>query len=211
MQTWRDVDRQLYRARRIKCDEQKPVCKRCCASNLPCGENLLYSNAARRPGAAAARRGGTLIPPAPSSVPELHGSADVRDLLDLVPLVASRISDTFVANPANAGAEYLLFGGRQLTLYFDYLPSRLRRSDALDGAIACVVAALRDAYLPEDCRAPARTFACYARALQVLQKSLSDKSECCSGEVMCAIQLLGIFEVCCRWKRRKLHELTAVG
>jgi hypothetical protein len=164
---------------------------------VPC-EGLGYSNAAKYPTNALA--------PWPSSAPQLHGSADVKDLLDLVPQVAKYINDTFVANPANAGAEYLLFGGRQLTLYLDYLPSRLSQSESLDKAIACVAAALRDICLPVSCRSPAKTLASYTRALNVLQRSLGNAEECLSVEVLCAIQLLGIFEA--RGARKSDYDLT---
>lgn len=81
-------------------------------------------------------------------MPQLSGTAAVCDLFDLVPRVNDQISDAFVVDPASVGTEYLLFGGRQLMLYFDYLPSWLSQNESLDNAITCLVAALRDLCSP---------------------------------------------------------------
>lgn len=139
------------------------------------------------------------IPRAPPSVPQLNSSADVRDLLDLIPQVDKYINESFVENPANAVTEFVLFRGGQLTMYLDFLPSRLGYNSALDRAITCVSSAIRDICLPEGCRSPVKTLSNYAKALNVLQRSLSDAVECLSAEVLCAIHLLGIFEVSCIW------------
>lgn len=84
-------------------------------------------------------------------------------------------------------------------MYLDFLPSRLGYNSSLDRAITCVAGALRDICLPEGCRSSVNTLSNYSRALNVLQRSLSDAVECLSAEVLCAIHLLGIFEVSFTW------------
>lgn len=190
---------EIRRTRRVKCDEQKPVCKRCTIADVPC-DGLGYSIAIRdpsKPVALAPKPSARTrsIARAPPPVPQLNGSSDIRDLLDLIPQMDKYINESFVENPANAVTEYVLFRGGQLTMYVEFLPSRLGYNSSLDRAITCVAGALRDICLPADCRSSVNTLSNYSRALNVLQRSLSDAAERLSAEVLCAIHLLGIFEV----------------
>lgn len=195
-----DINSATRRTRRIKCDEGKPTCGRCIVANVPC-EGLGYAKAADAaiesvaPSPQYNRSSLYRLLPIPSSVPQLHGSAEVRDLLSLVPQMPRYLNNTFTINPVNTSSEYILFGGHQLALYLDFLPSRLGRNTALDQAISSVVSALRDIRSTPDCRTPIKTLSCYTQALNSLQKSLRDAEECLSAEILCAVHLHGIFEV----------------
>lgn len=142
---------------------------------------------------------------APSSAPHLDGSIDVRDLLGLVPQMSNYVRDTFMNNPANVSVEHILFGGQQMALFLDFLPSRLGYNETLDKAITSVVGALRDICLPEGARSPVTTLWNYSQALKLMQRSLADPNECLSAEVLCAVHLLGIFEVSPRIRRNPTH------
>lgn len=144
---------------------------------------------------------------APPSVPQLNGSIDIRDLLGLVPQMSKYVSDTFMNNPANANVEHILFGGQQMALFLDFLPSRLGYNKTLDKAITSVVCALRDICLPDGARSPVKTLWNYTQALELMQRSLADPTECLSPEVLCAVHLLGIFEV----RRHAWQNFTNTG
>lgn len=207
-----EADCMLYRIRKLKCDEQKPICNRCIAAGVCCG-GLGYSYAVGNDATVAPKttRGVLVasIAPAPPFAPQLNGSAAARDLLDLVPQVAKYVHYTLAESLPNADKENLLLAGRQLTLYLDYLPSRLGLSETLDKTIACVASTLRDICLPPNCRSPAKTLSSYTQALNALQRSLRNKKECLLPEILCAVQLFGIFEVRATWHtdyNLRLHE-----
>lgn len=202
-----------HRTRKVKCDEEKPICKRCLGADVAC-KGLGYSQPTqsiiKRPLLApkpvhSRQHEERPIARAPPSVPHLNGSVDVRDLLGLVPQMSKYVSDTFTRNPTNAHAEHILFGGQQMALFLDFLPSRLGYSETLDKAITSVVSALRDICLPEGSRSPITTLWNYSQALKHMQRSLADPNECLSAEVLCAVHLLGIFEVSIRMRRTAEH------
>lgn len=197
-----NIDFATHRTRRVKCDEEKPVCKRCFGAGVAC-KGLGYSQSVQStnkqlllaPKPVHSRAHERSIARAPPSVPHLNASIDVRDLLGLVPQMSRYVSDTFMNNPANVSVEHILFGGQQMSLFLEFLPSRLGYNETLDKAITSVVDALRDICLPEGTRSPVKTLGNYAQALKLMQRSLADPEECLSAEVLCAVHLLGIFEV----------------
>lgn len=169
----------MCRSRRLKCDEDKPFCKRCVLSNIEC-KGCGY---------------GMIIAASPTA-PHLDATADVRDLLYLAPQMPSHVRYTFVTNPENTMAEFIPSTGEQLLLYLKFLPCGLGHSSSLDSTIACLASALRDSRLPEHSRSDVQTLTRYNQALRDLQSSLNDPEESLAAETLCATQLLGIYEVC---------------
>lgn len=184
----------MYRNRRLKCDEAKPVCGRCFALNLPC-KGATYSSITSLSPASPATRPPIYAMPAASYAPQIYGSAAIKDLINFLPNVLSLLNFDIAQNPAIASQGQLLVRCGQLTAYIDFLPSRSGHSLALDSAIQCLVAGLRDLALPAAYQSSIKTLACYSRALEALQDSLSQPRQRFSSETLCATQLLGIFEV----------------
>lgn len=86
-------------------------------------------------------------------------------------------------------------GSRKLLLH---IPSRYGHVSSLSYATDCVVAMLRQLVCPpggSSENAEAAVLLCYARALGALKIALNDKTESTTAETLCAIELLGIFEV----------------
>lgn len=109
--------------------------------------------------------------------------------------MTSLVQHDFAKDPENMRNDHLTLNCTNLSMYVDFLPSRLGYSSALDSAIHCVVAALRDLALPLERRTPLETLVSYTKALNHLQRSIGDAEQCQTSETLCATQLLGIFEV----------------
>lgn len=121
--------------------------------------------------------------------------AHVQDLLLLIPRTA----------PGIEIREYISVDGLHMTLsishrmtsYIHQLPARLGHNEALDKAVASVAAALRWRHTTktEDQAFTPTTLSLYGQALQLLQHALDDAEISSSPEVLCATELLCIFEV----------------
>lgn len=86
-------------------------------------------------------------------------------------------------------------GSRKLLLH---IPSRYGHVPSLSYATDCVVAMLRQLVCPSggsSTNAEVGVLLCYARALGALKIALNHKTESTTAETLCAIELLGIFEV----------------
>lgn len=182
------------RNRRLKCDEVKPVCGRCFTLKLPC-KGATYSTITSLSPASPTTRRPLYAIPAANRAPQIYGSAAIKDLIHFLPNLLSLLNFDIAQNPASASQGQLLVRCGQLAAYIDFLPSRSGHSLTLDSAIQCLVAGLRDLAVPAAHRSPIKTLACYSRALECLQSSLSHPKQRLSSETLCATQLLGIFEV----------------
>ena len=131
---------------------------------------------------------------APPSTPRLHGTAAVRDLLNMLSVITANASQFAISNAKSTTLEYHAASLKETIIYLEFLPSRLGRDAALDSTIECTALALRDIYLPESARSLTAIYSAYARALKYLQSSIQS-TEYLSSETLCATQLLGIFEV----------------
>ena len=148
---------------------------------------------------AANARAPKSVPLPPSNLPQLNGSAECRDLILLGPSISARdlLPTSFL--PRDAKAHYLTARSKRLASYAYHIPCRAGSSMALDSAVACVAAALREFSAHE---APPWTFACsakslslYGLALQSLHAALEDAKLSVAAETLCATELLGLFEV----------------
>lgn len=120
----------------------------------------------------------------------------MKELTLLLPKISSLFEFDPSENPAGASKSQLEVRCSQLAVYLEYLPCRSGHSATLDGAVDCLVAALRDRVVPAAQRSPAKTIASYNKALTSLNECLGDADRRLSSETLCATQLLGIFEVC---------------
>lgn len=105
----------------------------------------------------------------------------------------------------------ILSASQRVYWYMDEMPCRAGREESLDAAVKCVAIALRE-YLSgsateslDDTELGPRSLMSYIEALQTLRQSLADASRRYRAEVLCAAQLLGLFEVC------GMHSLSNVN
>lgn len=135
------------------------------------------------------------------------GSANLRDLLYLT---CAMYKQGFTAAATGAGFHgaggayngYLFSRGAELMSYASHLPSRCGIEPVLDMAVECIVAVLleasRHAGTPTFGRTlplPPRVILTYTLALVELQRALGDEKRSGSREILCATQLLALFEV----------------
>lgn len=128
------------------------------------------------------------------------GSFHIRDILYLIPILANYGGgDTLGVNSADS-YEFLRAQSRELASYVFHLPGRVGVDITLDSASQSVAAILRDVYLyiQSESSAPfcvsSTTLATYMRALRILQEALYDRQRSMSAEVLCATEMLCVFE-----------------
>lgn len=184
-------------ASKLKCDETKPVCKRCARLNRKCegaGYSLGGGLPVTVPNIAALRATASFLMH-PSLTSRLNATAEVKDLIHLVPKLLQASNYAQLMDPITSVPAYIKSRGKPVGIFLQFLPARSGHSSALDSTVDCVVGALRDLLRPQQSRNWSATYSAYGRALQQLQASLNDPSRCQAAETLCATQLLGIFEV----------------
>ncbi|KAL8703747.1 MAG: hypothetical protein Q9201_003072 [Fulgogasparrea decipioides] len=135
------------------------------------------------------------IPASPPSTG--YEAARIRygfDVVALSPLTALHVGRA-TAQPLHANPARLLdiLQNKQWS-YFDFLPGRFGQTQCLDDAICCVVARVRQWITThgEPCR---QTLGLYARAVKSLQTALDDPATRLHPNVLCATEVLSIFEL----------------
>ncbi|CEJ83006.1 hypothetical protein VHEMI03040 [[Torrubiella] hemipterigena] len=181
------------RSRRVKCDESKPVCKRCLKGNFQChgyapGRNSAATATELRP--LVARPSLQL-----SSSPQLNGSSDVRDLILLIHEI-STITEDHIA--PFTPSKYILYRGRGVLSYVAQLPRRAGYNSTLDAALKSLSHVMRLFEMRKFTSAqPALERQClifYGDAIAQLKDDLADPVQCLAPETLCAVELLSFFE-----------------
>lgn len=100
----------------------------------------------------------------------------------------------FTADPVYIRDVFVFPYGR--TSLLSFVPSRYGQTPSLTYAVDCVVERLRwivnlNRIPKEDSAVASR----YVKALKCLQSALDDAEQCLTPETLCAVELLGIFEV----------------
>ena len=113
--------------------------------------------------------------------------------MDLVPLMLAHEREA--PNATLRSMDYVASPNSYISIYLQFLPSRLGHNLALDHAIECVARLLRDLRRPPRYRDVSKPLSSYGMALKYLQDSIEHPVECLSAEVLCATQLMGLFEV----------------
>ena len=129
------------RSRRIKCDEVKLACKRCIVGGYTCS-GLVYGSSSFSASSTESPLKQWPIVRAPIAVTHLNGTADVRDLIVIGRLLASR----FLYQSSSDPEDYLVGRMKRLSPYILHIPPRPGQSSTLDNAVACTAAALRTLY-----------------------------------------------------------------
>lgn len=79
--------------------------------------------------------------------------------------------------------------------YLNFVPSRYEDNPLLRDVLWCTAAQSRWLLQPQSMTAEAAILASYGNALQRLQTALTDPEQCLHPDVLCATQMLGLFEV----------------
>lgn len=185
------ADSIIHRERRVKCDEAKPNCKRCVAAGRLC-RGVGYNVTPRPSDGKTIIALPTTIQSLPLLAPKISSTAKAKELVCLLPHVSDISSSR---SPAEELSQYTLSQFHSLTLYIEFLPSRMGFNTTLDSAIDSIVSALRDLCRSPSGKSSVATLTAYAQALAHLQDVIEDPIECLSAETLCATQLLGYFEV----------------
>jgi hypothetical protein len=117
---------------------------------------------------------------------------DVVDLSRLASLHLGRFAGkTLSADPSQLPS---LLRKRQSS-YLTYLPSRYEHSPCLKDAIDCIIARVRSILAPDDKKLRSSVVPLYVKALKSLQNALDSPVQCYEPEVLCAIEILALYEV----------------
>ncbi len=95
-------------------------------------------------------------------------------------------------------SSFLLSLTERVSPYIFELPARAGHSPVLDGAVKCVAAALRwhsSSADPPEQDLPTALLILYGQVVQMLRRTLEDPERSRDAEVLCATQLMCIFEV----------------
>ncbi|KAL8712812.1 MAG: hypothetical protein Q9220_003020 [cf. Caloplaca sp. 1 TL-2023] len=93
--------------------------------------------------------------------------------------------------------------------YFTYIPSRFGNTRCLDDAVCCVAARVRQ-WITDPGRPSHAVIQLYAKAVKSLQAALNDPLQCILPDVLCATEVLAIFELLDS-ERMKLWVRHAAG
>lgn len=81
--------------------------------------------------------------------------------------------------------------------FFSYLSSSYETSPCVKSAVDCVVARVRQILSPSEHSLDSTVISSYVKALNTLQKALDCQNQRYSPEVLYAIEILALYEVCC--------------
>lgn len=79
--------------------------------------------------------------------------------------------------------------------YLNFVPTRYEENPLLRDVLFCTAAQSRWLLRPQSITAETAILASYGNALQRLQRALTDPEQCLHPDVLCATQVLGLFEV----------------
>jgi hypothetical protein len=80
--------------------------------------------------------------------------------------------------------------------YMSYLPSLYGSSACLDNAVDCLIARIRHIITPNGERGEREVIRLYLKAIDSLQKALNSPSQRLAAHVLCATEILALYEVC---------------
>lgn len=142
----------------------------------------------------------SVVPVAPWNPPQFVGSEDVRDILYILPFMTD--AHYYIDGIKIAGREdHVYFGGAEIAAYVEFLPARVGYDACLDTALKSVASLFRDLNLNQtdppvrDSVVKKSTMSTYIRGLELLQVALDDPRRSNTAEILCATELLAVFEV----------------
>ncbi|OCL12160.1 hypothetical protein AOQ84DRAFT_420790 [Glonium stellatum] len=137
------------------------------------------------------------IPAHPSSkgfeLMRIEYGVDILDLSGLITIHVGRTAAQILASDRALLARLLQC--KQQWSYLSYLPSRYGYSDCLDDATRCVAAKMRQIVLTTDQLPDATVLSHYGKALKSLQAAVNDPVSCLKSDILCATEILALFEL----------------
>ncbi|KAL8820148.1 MAG: hypothetical protein Q9223_001565 [Gallowayella weberi] len=116
---------------------------------------------------------------------------DVLNLSSLTALPFGRVTSQPLQEKPSRLLDVMRF--RQWS-YFSYIPWRYGNTPCLDDAVCCVAARVRQ-WITNPGKPNARVLFLYSKALKSLQAALDDTSQRFEADVLCATEVLSIFEL----------------
>ncbi|UKZ76950.1 hypothetical protein TrVFT333_004666 [Trichoderma virens FT-333] len=117
------------------------------------------------------------------------------DLLDLSQLTSFHVGYSTASSLASKPTMLIDILGHRNWSYLNYLPSRIGHNGALDKAAACVAARAQQWLSSPSEPVSNSILKLYASALAALQAELQCPNACLRPDVLCATQLLGLYEL----------------
>ncbi|KAL8787923.1 MAG: hypothetical protein Q9213_001950 [Squamulea squamosa] len=116
------------------------------------------------------------------------------DVLDLSALTALHISRAIAQPLQDDPSQLIQILRRREWSYFSYMPWRYGFTQCLDDAICCVAARVRQ-WITSPGKPTDQVLVLYSRAVRSLQAALNDPSQRMQADVLCATEVLWIFEL----------------
>ena len=139
--------------------------------------------------------GGPIPPSLPATGYELASLRLDFDILDLSTVATLHVNRAARAALSKNAQQFILqLRANKQWSYLSFLPSLYGQIPCLSDATDCVIARARQIISPDRTR-EAVALSSYVKALDSLQKALDDPSERFKAEVLCATEILALYEV----------------
>jgi hypothetical protein len=117
---------------------------------------------------------------------------DIADLSMLATFHIGRATAEVLSSDPSQLLKLLNF---QQWSYMSYVPGLYGTSACLDHAVDCIIARVRHIIAPNGEAGEQEVIRLYLRAINSLQKALNDPNQCLAADVLCATEILALYEV----------------
>ena len=124
---------------------------------------------------------------------KIEYGVDILDLSGLITIHVGRAAARILSS--DRALLVRLLQCKQQWSYLSYLPGRYGYSACLDDAMRCVAAKMRQIVLSTDQQPDSIVLSLYGKALKSLQAAVNDPVSCLEPNVLCATEILALFEV----------------
>jgi hypothetical protein len=125
---------------------------------------------------------------------KIEYGVDILDLSGLITIHVGRAAARILSS--DRALLVRLLRCKQQWSYLSYLPSRYGYNACLDDAMRCVAAKMRQIVFSADQQPSSIVLSLYGKALKSLQAAVNDPVSCLEPNVLCATEILALFEVC---------------
>jgi len=125
---------------------------------------------------------------------KIEYGVDILDLSGLITIHVGRAAARILSS--DRALLVRLLRCKQQWSYLSYLPSRYGYNACLDDAMHCVTAKMRQIIFSTDQQPSSMVLSLYGKALKSLQAAVNDPVSCLEPNVLCATEILALFEVC---------------